>query len=113
MEATGRLEKFRKMVFSSSVYNVIGGPMLMNRHFSMLFGADEVCVIQHLPTGSKFYPQKFGEHHFLQETVLKQMALMRPVKVREVSFKSREWISGCYRVPEEFEMDIRTPIYSD
>ena len=85
----------------------------MNHHFFMSFGADEICVIQHLPTRFKFYPQKFGEHHFLLETDLKLMAFMRPVKVREVSFKSRECISGCYCVLEEFEMDIQTPTYSD
>ena len=65
VEATGCLGKFRKLVFSRSVYNVIGGPVLMNHYFSMSLGADEICVIEHLPTGFEFYPLKFGEHHFL------------------------------------------------
>ena len=51
VEATGSLGKFHNLVFSRSVYNVIEGTVLMNHHFSMSFGADEICVIQHLPTG--------------------------------------------------------------
>ena len=39
--------------------------------------------------------------------------MFNPVKVQEVVFKSRECISGRYRVPEEFEKDILTPAYSD
>ena len=74
VEATGCLGKFRKLVFSRYVYNVIGGPVLMHHYFSMSFGADKMCEIQHFPTGFEFYPQKFGEYHFLLETDLKLMA---------------------------------------
>ena len=35
------------------------------------------------------------------------------MKIREVVFKSRECILGCYRVLEEFEIDMQTPVYSD
>ena len=76
VEATGCLGKFCKLVFSRSVYNVIEGPVLMNHHFSMSFGVDELCLIQHLPMGFKFYPHNIGEHHFLLETDLKLMAFM-------------------------------------
>ena len=55
VEATGCLGKFRKLVFSRYVYNVIGGLMLMNNYFSMSFGADKTCVIKHLPTDLEFY----------------------------------------------------------
>ena len=50
VETTGCLGKFRKLVFSRYVYNVIGRPVLVNHYFSMSFGADEICVMKHLPT---------------------------------------------------------------
>ena len=54
VEATGGLGKFRKLAFSRYVYNVIGGPMLMNHCFSMSFRADEFCMVKQLPTGFEF-----------------------------------------------------------
>ena len=64
VEATGCLEKFRKLVFSRYVYNVIGGPVLMNHYFPISFEADEICAIKHLPTGFEFYSQKLGSTIF-------------------------------------------------
>ena len=43
----------------------------------------------------------------------KPLGVFRPLKVREVAFRSRESIAGRYRVPEEFEKDILTPAHSD
>ena len=54
--------------------------------------------------------------HRLQDDRLtdgKPLGQFSPQKVRAVAFKSFESIAGRYRVTEEFEKDILTPVYLD
>ena len=70
----------------------------MNHYFYMSFGADEICVIKHFPTGFEFYPQKFREHHFLLETDLKLMAFMRPYTMPVKPTRSTKYERWASRV---------------
>ena len=70
----------------------------MNHYFLCRSGLHEICVTEHFPTELEFYPQKFGERHFLLETNLKLMAFMRPYTIPVNLNRSTEYERWASRV---------------